>query len=205
MGAEGMPVAQDYRRQIADALVQLSGVLGGLGAEEWATQSLCEKWTVRDVAGHIVWRVGSSFGDMIGTSLPMLLRTRMNPNSMLDLLARQEAEALGTEGLVKRMRQIAAERLAGDGRTGLTDLVETVVHAYDILQPLGVKIEVDPEISRRIALRGLPLAPRERRAVARSRRLVALDAGWSIGEGPTLDGSAQGIILYLYGRSPARG
>ena len=33
---------------------RLIGVLDGLSDEQWNTQSLCEKWRVRDVVGHLV-------------------------------------------------------------------------------------------------------------------------------------------------------
>lgn len=195
-------MGRDNGEQIARILVQLTGVLDGLEPDEWAAQSLCERWTVRDVAGHIVWRVGGSYGDMLRTALPMLTLTRLGFNAIMEAAALQEAEAAGPQGLVRRLRRIAELRRAGIGRTGTNDLVETLVHAYDIVQPLGVRLEVDPDTSRRVALRGLMLASDGRRAVASRHTLYAGDAGWAIGSGPVIEGTAQGVVLYLFGRSP---
>jgi uncharacterized protein (TIGR03083 family) len=197
----------DHGGQIADILVQLAGVLDGLQPDEWAAQSLCERWSVRDVAGHLVWRVGGSYGDMLRSALPMLTLTHFGLDPVIEAVARQEAEASGPDELVRRLRRIAALRGAGIGRTGTNDLVETLVHAYDIVQPLGVPIEVDPDASRRVALRGLMLASPDRRTVVARNTLYAADAGWAIGPakagtGSIIEGSAQGIVLYLYGRRP---
>jgi uncharacterized protein (TIGR03083 family) len=198
---------RDFGEQIAHTLVQLAGVLEGLEPDEWGAQSLCERWTVRDVTGHIVWRVGGSYGEMLRTVLPMLTLSPTSLDSLMDAVSRQEAEATSQEQLVRRLRRIAALRLAGIGRTGLGDLVEVIVHTYDIVQPLGVPIDVDPDASRRVALRGLLLTSPDRRVVASRNTLYAADAGWSIGRrsggtGRVIEGTAQGIVLYLFGRRP---
>ncbi|WP_243063705.1 maleylpyruvate isomerase family mycothiol-dependent enzyme [Humibacter sp. RRB41] len=193
---------RDFGEQIADTLEQLAGVLESLDADEWGTQSLCDRWSVRDAAGHIVWRVGNSFPEMARTALPMLTLTRPSLDAITDAVSRQEGEASNPEDLVRRLRRIAALRLAGIGRTGMNDLVETVVHSYDIVQPLGTPITVDPDASRRVALRGLLMASADRRAVVATHTLWASDAGWAIGRGSIIEGSAQGIVLYLFGREP---
>jgi uncharacterized protein (TIGR03083 family) len=197
----------DFGEQIAHTLTQLADILEGLQPDEWGAQSLCSRWTVRDVAGHIVWRVGGSYGEMLRSTLPMLTLSRTSMDSLTDAVSRQEAEATSPEQLVQRLRRIAALRLAGIGRTGLNDLVESVVHTYDIVQPLGVTIDVDQDASRRVALRGLLFASPDRRVVVARNTLHATDAGWAIGRskpgvGRTIEGSAQGIVLYLFGRRP---
>lgn len=200
---------RDFGEQIAGTLVQLADILEGLEPDEWGSQSLCDRWTVRDVAGHIVWRVGSSYSEMLRTVLPMLTLSGMSLDSLTEAVSRQEAEATSPDELVRRLRRIAALRLAGLGRTGMNDLVETVVHTYDIVQPLGTTVEVDPDATRRVALRGLILASPDRREVVAKHTLYAADAGWAIGPGRSgtgriIEGSAQGIVLYLFGRRPLK-
>lgn len=200
---------RDFGEQIAGTLVQLADILEGLEPDEWGSQSLCDRWTVRDVAGHIVWRVGSSYSEMLRTVLPMLTLSGMSLDSLTEAVSRQEAEATSPDELVRRLRRIAALRLAGLGRTGMNDLVETVVHTYDIVQPLGTPVEVDPYATRRVALRGLILASPDRREVVAKHTLYAADAGWAIGPGRSgrgriIEGSAQGIVLYLFGRRPLK-
>ncbi|WP_022901762.1 maleylpyruvate isomerase family mycothiol-dependent enzyme [Humibacter albus] len=195
---------RDYGVQISDTLVQLASVLDGLDPDQWAAQSLCDRWSVRDVVGHLVWRVGGSYGDMLRTAWPLLTLSRANPGAITDAVSRQEAEASSPQELVRRLRRIAAFRLAGLGRTGTGDLIETVVHTYDIVQPLGARIEVDADATRRVALGGLMLASAERRAVVAQHTLFASDAGWAIGRGSIIDATAQGIVLFLHGRHPLR-
>lgn len=198
---------RDMGEELAHTLEQLADILEALDADQWGRRTLCERWTVRDVAGHIVWRVGSNYLEMIRTALPMLTLSRMTLDSLIETVSRQEAEATSPDQLVSRLRRMAALRLAGIGRTGLSDLIEAVVHSYDIVQPLGASIEVSPETTRSVALRGLLLAPADRRAVVGAHTLHATDAGWAIGPGPAkstgvIEGTARGIVLYLYGRSP---
>lgn len=194
----------DFREQIADTLQQLADVLEGLDADQWGAQSLCDRWTVRDVAGHIVWRVGNSFPEMLRTALPMLTLSRPSPGALIDAVSRQEGEASSPEDLVRKIRRIAALRRAGIGRTGTNDLAETVVHSYDIVQPLGIPIRVEPDATRRVALRGLLMTSADRRVVVSHNSLSATDAGWTIGRGPVIEGTARGIVLYLFGRKPVR-
>ncbi|QDZ13449.1 maleylpyruvate isomerase family mycothiol-dependent enzyme [Humibacter ginsenosidimutans] len=177
-------------------------MLDELEPGEWGAPSLCSRWSVRDVVGHLVWRVGGSYGEMLRSVLPLPTLTRSTFAALTDAVSRQEGEASSPEELTRRLRRIADLRRAGVGRTGLGDLVETVVHTYDIVQPLGVRIDVEPEATRRIAVRGMLLASPERLAAAGQRTLWAADAGWAIGRGPVIEGTAQGIVLYLYGRSP---
>ncbi|NNC13280.1 maleylpyruvate isomerase family mycothiol-dependent enzyme [Planctomonas sp. JC2975] len=193
---------RDFGEQIAQTLVQLAAVLEGLEPDEWGAATLCERWTVRDAAGHIVWRLGSSYSEMVRTALPLLTLSGPSPSALTEAVSRQEGEASSPEELVRRLRHIAALRLAGIGRTGLNDLVEAVVHSYDIVQPLGVPIDVDPEATRLIALRGMLLGSGVRRAVAGRHTLYAADAGWAVGRGPIIEGTARGIVLFLFGRDP---
>lgn len=194
-----------FGEQIADTLEQLADALEALGPEGWGAQSLCTRWTVRDVAGHIVWRVGTSYPQMLRSALPAIAMSHASLDSVTDTVARREAEAASPDELLRRMRRIAQLRAAGIGRTGLTDFTETLVHSYDIVQPLGVRIEVDSESSRRVALRGLLTAAPDRRVVVADHTLYAADAGWAIGArggSRIIEGTAQGVILYLYGRHP---
>jgi hypothetical protein len=49
-----------WSEQIADVLDRTADLLASLDADGWEAASMCDGWTVRDVAGHIVWRVGAT-------------------------------------------------------------------------------------------------------------------------------------------------
>lgn len=195
-------MGHDFGEQIADTLAQLADALDRVEPGDWGAPSLCARWTVRDVVGHIVWRVGGSYAEMLRGVMPLVTLSRLSFGALTDVVSRQEGEASSPEQLTRRLRRIADLRRARVGRTGLGDLIETVVHTYDIVQPLGIPIEVDPEATRLIALRGVLLASPDRMTAAARHTLHATDAGWAIGRGSIIQGSAQGIVLYLYGRSP---
>jgi uncharacterized protein (TIGR03083 family) len=53
MGARG--VGGDTLMDMARAeRAELAAFLSTLSAEQWATQSLCERWTVKDVVAHMI-------------------------------------------------------------------------------------------------------------------------------------------------------
>lgn len=192
-------VSTDWRVQLSACLTTIADLLDGLSPEQWEAQSLCEKWRVRDVAGHIVWRLGSSNRNLLTSGARACMRTLFNVNAAIDVLSREAATAPPAE-LATRIRQIAAEKAAGRGRHGITELTEAVVHGLDIAHPLGLRLPVDPVVSGAVALRRALSAPPSVRGVVRARTLVATDAGWRVGRGPLITGTAEGHLLFLFGR-----
>jgi len=188
--------------EIADVLVRVSGVLESLTPAQWESQSLCEAWRVRDVAGHIVWRLGSSPGEMLrDVGSAYRAGNSLNPMVAFDRVSVATAQAEPAD-LVRRIRRIAAIKLGGTGRTGVSELAEALVHGYDITAALGIPIEVEPRVSEAVARSRLPLLPLTTRSVLSRRSLVATDAAWRVGSGPAIPGTAAAIVLYLYGRRP---
>jgi len=189
---------------IGGLLVRVAGMLEELTPEQWESPSLCEGWRVRDVAGHLIWRVGSPSARMMASALGTMIGERVGPMQAFDVLAVREARA-DYVTLVARLRHIAALKLSGVGRRGTGELVEVVVHGLDMAQPLGVDLAIDGSVTHAVASAGARLLPFEKREVLRRRTLVAADAGWRIGRGPEITGSAEAIVLYLFGRSALRG
>lgn len=194
----------DWDAAIGGILVRVAGMLEELTPEQWESPSLCERWRVRDVAGHLVWRVGSSTGRMLGTALRTAVGERVGPMTAFEVLAVREAEA-DYATLVARLRHIAALKLSGSGRRGLGELTEVVVHAFDMAQPLGIDLAIDGSVTHAVATAATRLLPFEKREVLHRRTLVAADSGWRIGNGPEITGTAEAIVLYLFGRSALPG
>lgn len=191
--------------EIADTLVQVSGVLESLPPDRWSEQSLCELWRVRDVAGHLVWRLGSSTTELLRSAAGAVLADPgRSPMRAIGDVSVATASA-DPEELVRRIRRIAALKLGGNGRTGVSELAEAVVHGYDITNPLGVRMQLEPRVTEAVARSRLPLLPLSARIVVARRSLVAIDDGWSVGTGPAIEGSAEAIVLYLFGRKPSGG
>ncbi|WP_104138936.1 maleylpyruvate isomerase family mycothiol-dependent enzyme [Cryobacterium sp. Y62] len=189
----------NWRDYLATTLTASANLLAGLTAEQWESSSLCKGWRVRDVAGHIVWRVGSSNRELVSTATRAYFGHFINPNRAIDVLSRAAAEATPAE-LVAQIRQIAASKAAGYGRHGITELTEAVVHGLDLAHPLGLTLPVAPTVSGAVALRQSLIAPTAIKAILRVRTLVATDADWCVGRGPELLGTAEAHLLFLFGR-----
>ncbi len=192
-------VTRDWRAPVSATLVAVADLLSTLTPEQWREQSLCDKWSVRDVAGHIVWRLGSSNRELLAAAIPAFFRNRLSIDRAIDELSRTAATA-PTDELVRRIREIAAARAAGHGRRSVTELTEAVVHGLDIARPLGLPLAIDPVVSGAVAVRRALVAPPAVRGVVRARTLVATDAGWRVGRGSPINGTAEDHLLFLFGR-----
>ena len=90
---------------------------------------------------------------------------------------------------------IAAEKAVGRGRTNIGELAEVVVHGYDALHPLDVRLPFSADTTHRVATMSALKASRSTRALLRNRTLVATDAGWRIGSGSEIVADAAGPVL----------
>ena len=187
--------------RIGDALEVVCDGLDSLTASQWAAPSLCEGWSVKDTVSHLVWRVGTrSFrlaSDVVRASVA---GHHVNPMRTLDDIARGIADSGGTDELRRQLRAIAAEKTVGRGRTNIGELAEVVVHGYDALHPLDVRLPFSADTTHRVASMSALRASRSTRALLRNRTLVAADAGWRIGSGSAIVADAASIILFLNGR-----
>lgn len=187
--------------RISEALDIVCDGLDSLTASQWATPSLCDGWSVKDTVSHLVWRVGTRSlrlaGDVVRASVA---GRHVNPMRTLDDIARGIADSGGTDELRRQLRAIAREKADGRGRTNIGELAEVVVHGYDALHPLEVRLPFSAETTHRVATVSALKAPRSTRALLRHRTLVALDAGWRIGSGSEIVADAASIVLFLNGR-----
>lgn len=181
---------------IADERRSLASTLETLTPAQWDHASLCGEWTVRDVAAHLVapmvipvWRFGV-----------LMLRARGNfdeANKMMtDLVVRQH----GTE-LVSLLHDRADKRFAPPGRGPAAPLTDIVVHALDICRPLEIT-RSSPD-DRRVVVLDYVTGLRGRDAFAHSAAAVrweATDIDWSHGDGPTVRGTADTLMLAFTGR-----
>ncbi|NKY95191.1 maleylpyruvate isomerase family mycothiol-dependent enzyme [Gordonia sputi] len=181
---------------IADERRSLANTLATLTPAQWDHTSLCGEWTVRDVAAHLVaplvipiWRFGV-----------LMLRARGNfdeANKMMtDMVVRQH----GTE-LVSLLRDRADKRFTPPGRGPAAPLTDIVVHALDICRPLGFA-RSSPD-DRRVVVLDYVTGLRGRDAFTHSAAAVrweATDIDWRHGDGPTVRGTADTLMLAITGR-----
>ena len=102
-------VTGNWSSEIAVILEQVADLLDGLTPEQWESRSMCDGWRIRDVAGHLVWRLGSSTGRMIVTAGRAWFGKRLNPMDAIGDLSIQAAEASRQAGVVAERERLAAQ------------------------------------------------------------------------------------------------
>jgi uncharacterized protein (TIGR03083 family) len=183
----------DERRHMADMLENLT-------TEQLRQPSLCDGWTVHDVAAHLVTYL--RFGQVklyLG-----ILATAADFDRINVELTRRAAEHSDRE-IIELLRRRACSRVTIP-RSGydpvLTDLL---LHDLDIRVPLGIARRT-PEDRLRAAFDHLTARPSPGFAMG-SRlaglRLVATDTGWTAGVGAPVTGSADSLLLGIGGRAAA--
>jgi uncharacterized protein (TIGR03083 family) len=183
--------------------VRTCDLLSGLTPREWERPSLCEGWTVRDVAAHLTMQQTT-----LGGALRMMLRHPGGVNHVINASARERA-ALPTDQLIARIRATIGSRRHNVGVTPAETLLDIVVHGQDIAIPLGRTLEVSPEVAAtaasgawayRLSWKGR-MSPKVFHALPYDdHRLVATDTDWAVGEGTEIRGPVLAILLLLTGR-----
>ncbi|MGX1955587.1 maleylpyruvate isomerase family mycothiol-dependent enzyme [Streptomyces anulatus] len=179
----------------------LADDLARLDAEQWDAPSLCEGWTVHDVAAHLVDTARTTrIGFVAG-----LARARFDFDRQNACGVERERGASPQETL-ERLRWVASRTTTPPAPLD-TRLVEEVVHGEDIRRAVGLVRSYPQEAVVR-ALRLQARTPASfggaKELVARV-RLTATDADLSIGEGPDVTGPALSLLLVVSGRRAALG
>lgn len=180
------------RRRVAD-------LLAGLDDEQWATPSLCDGWTVRDVAAHMT--AGWSFPKLRFAGLMLRHRGFDGANAeAARILARRP-----TGEIVDDLRANAENPFAPPIVGIVAQLADVITHGQDIARPLGIAHTVVPEnvrpaldlsVSRSAGL----VSPTKHRA---GLRFETTDQTWTHGDGPTVRGDSVSVLLALLGRGAA--
>lgn len=194
-----MPSDNEIFAAITDERRQLATIFDSFTPEQWATPSLCDAWSVRDVAAHLVvplivpvWRFG----------IAMAL-ARGNFGRANVTMTRQVVRAHG-DRLPDLLAEHAAKRFTPPGHGPLAPLTDVIVHGQDILRPLGMTKPLDPQ--RLVAV--LDYTADNATSAERSRfdiplRWEATDLDWARGSGAVVRGPAIALALILTGRRSA--
>ena len=193
----------DERRDIRDLLTTLT-------AEQWKRESLCTGWTVRDLTAHLVgWddlliyrtrsehaRAFLRFSVLFGRSLGNMVTVNRRIQSWH---AGEPPEVL--------VQQFAADdgddlEWLFDGSNAHAHLAEHVIHHQDIRRPLGLPRTVPAErlVAALDGVTSLPDARSSARPRLKEHRFEATDVDWTGGQGPTVRGTGEAILMTLAGR-----
>lgn len=179
--------------------LRTADLLQGLTSKEWDRPSLCEGWSVRDVAAHLTLQQMT-----LGSALRSTLRHPGSLNHIIHASARDRA-ALAPEEIVAEIRGTVGSRRHNVGVTPYETLIDIVVHGQDIAVPSGRALEVPPAVAATAATRVWDSRGSRKAKVFRAvphdgLRLAANDTDWTVGEGPEVRGPVLALLLLITGR-----
>jgi uncharacterized protein (TIGR03083 family) len=171
-----------------------------LSEEEWRQPSLCDGWTVRQVAAHLALQ-NTAWSAMPQAVLDLLRHGGMN--GAIHAMARRHAE-LPVEVLIEEIRDRVGVWRPLPTVTFRETAIDYLVHGQDIAVPLGRTLPMPPGLAVIAADR---VWSRPRMFHARKKltgyRLVADDAPWAAGRGHEIRGTIGTLLLLLTGRPAA--
>jgi uncharacterized protein (TIGR03083 family) len=174
----------------------LAADLAGLTEPQWATWSLCDRLTVREVLAHLT--AGASLSPV--RWMAGVIRCRFDFDRQV---AMRLAEHLGASpaDTLAEFRRVASSTTKPPLPVAAM-LGETIVHGEDIRAPLG--IERDYPVPTLTAVAGyyqgsdMPVMSRKR---IRDLRLTATDGPFTAGAGPRASGTTLALVMAMAGRT----
>lgn len=175
----------------------LADLLDGLSPQQWEHPSLCESWTVRDVAAHVI----SSPQAGVREVLVAMVRAGGNFDRAMRDEARRAAQRPVAQ-IVGDYRRLQGSRRRPPGTSVVDPLLDVLVHSQDIALPLGLERPMPPAAARIAADRvwRFPFPFRARRRLA-GLHLRATDVAWEAGSGALVEGPVEALLLLLTGRT----
>lgn len=176
----------------------LAADLAGVGAEQWATPSLCSGWSVHDVLAHMVATAKMT--------PPKFLVKMLAAGFSFPRFADREIAAEEAGGPEATLASFRAVRTATSSPPGpkLSWLGETIVHAEDIRRPLSIAhaypLSSVTQVIDFYAGSNVLIGGKRR---VEGVTLTATDTDWSRGAGPAVEGPALALLLATAGRKAA--
>ena len=184
----------DIWRHIDEQRADLADVLDTLTPSQWSTPSLCEGWTVRDVAAHLT-HANAPWGQMAWQAL----RSGFRFNAMMRRVAAQDARPTGE--IVDALRAMVGQRRRPPGTAVVDPLLDALIHGQDVARPLGIPrampVDAATAVAHRLWGMSFPLNPRKRFAGI---RFAATDVDFVAGSGDVAAGPIGDVVLVLAGR-----
>lgn len=177
----------------------LAATLGGLTPEQWEADSLCAGWTVKDVAAHVI-----SHPQIGWAQMPAMVGRNLGRsyNSMLFREVKRLGAASTPESILAAFATYDASTRKVPTTTVRDPLMDVLVHHQDILRPLGLQHEMAPDAAAVAADRARTIALLfGSRKVVKGTRMVATDVDWTRGDGPTISGPIQELLMVCMGRA----
>jgi len=190
----------DTFAEIADERRGLADLLRGLSGEQQTAQSLCDEWSVHDVAAHLILPLKVSGP----TFLLAMLACRGSFDRANVRLTREQARRPFDE-IIEVLHRKAESRFTPPGSGPEAPLTDLLVHGLDIRWPLRLTRDIPEERLRKSLT--FVTGSSARGVVAKNTldglRFAADDIDWAHGSGPTVSGNAEALLLVITGRTEA--
>jgi uncharacterized protein (TIGR03083 family) len=184
-----MGMARAERAELAEFLATLT-------PQQWATPSLCTKWTVKDVVAQVI-----SYEEL-GT-IGLIKRFLKGGIVRANQVGVDEFASLSPQQLLDFLRNHLTPQGLTAGFGGMIALVDGTIHHQDIRRALGQPRAIPADRLTRI----LSLVPGNPRLGAgrriRGLRLRATDVDWDHGRGPEVTGPGEALLMAMTGRPAA--
>jgi uncharacterized protein (TIGR03083 family) len=175
----------------------LAADLAELTEQRWATRSLCDQFTVREVLAHLT--AGASLNPV--RWMAGVLRCRFDFDRQVAMRLAEHMGATPAETLARFRRVITSTTKPPLPIVAM--LGETIVHGEDIRRPLGMEHDYPVTTLTTVAdyYQGsdMPVLTRKR---VRGLRLTATDGPFTTGVGPRVSGTTLALVMAMTGRAP---
>lgn len=181
-------------RHIDQQRSNLADLFESIDDTRWSTPSLCDGWTVRDVAVHLT---------QSHVSVPRIaveaMRSGFRFNAMVYRMAVQDTRTPAQAA--DALRGMLGSRKRVPGTAESDPLMDVLVHGQDIAVPLGIDWPMPPGAAAAAAQRlwdmRFPFNPQRR---LRGVRMVAVDADFTVGQGRRVEAPIRDILMAFAGR-----
>jgi uncharacterized protein (TIGR03083 family) len=173
----------------------LAADLEDLTGEQWATPSLCDGLSVREVLAHLT--AGASLGPV--RWLAGVIRCRFDFDKQVAMRLAEQLGQTPAETL-SRFRSVVTSTTKPPLPV-VAMLGETIVHGEDIRRPLGLRRDYPIETITRVAEY---YGHSDQVVLAKGRinglRLAATDGLFDVGSGPLVTGTTVALTMAMTGR-----
>jgi uncharacterized protein (TIGR03083 family) len=175
----------------------LAADLAELTEQRWATQSLCDRFTVREVLAHVT--AGASLNPV--RWMAGVVRCRFDFDRQVAMRLAEHMGATPAETLARFRRVITSTTKPPVPIVAM--LGEAIVHGEDIRRPLGIERGYPVTTLTAVAdyYQGSDLPVLARRRV-RGLHLTATDGPFTTGVGPGVSGTTLALVMAMAGRPP---
>ena len=175
----------------------LAADLADLTEQQWATRSLCDQFTVREVLAHMT--AGASLTPV--RWMAGVIRCRFDFDKQVAMRLAEYMGATPAETLARFSRAITNTVKPPLPLAAM--LGETIVHGEDIRRPLRIvrdyPVATLTSVAEYYQASDQPVLTKSR---ARGLRLTAADGPFTAGVGPQVSGTTLALVMAMAGRAP---